>query len=204
MCPQSEREPAAVASEAPEFSPEEREFLLKVAHESLSAALKGTSFDRKPPSSHLTEKRAVFTTLRNHGQLRGCIGHVFPVLPLWQAVSETACAAAFDDPRFASVSADELPEISIEISVLSRLRPILPGDVVPGKHGLLVSRGERRGLLLPQVPVEWGWDREAFLSQTCLKAGLPPDCWAQGVDLQAFTAEVFGDPESTGTLPRTI
>jgi AmmeMemoRadiSam system protein A len=108
-------------------------------------------------------------------------------------VAETARSAAFDDPRFEPVTLDDAPELKIEISVLSPLKPIAPDDVVIGKHGLVVSYGNRRGLLLPQVPVEWGWNREAFLSQTCLKAGLASDAWLRGAELQAFAAEVFGE-----------
>jgi uncharacterized protein (TIGR00296 family) len=89
--------------------------------------------------------------------------------------------------------AEEAPELKVEISVLSLLQPIRPQEVQVGIHGLVVTYRGRRGLLLPQVPVEWGWDRETFLAQTCLKAGLPPDAWLQGAELQAFTAEVFGE-----------
>jgi AmmeMemoRadiSam system protein A len=112
---------------------------------------------------------------------------------LYRTVAEAARAAAFDDPRFQPVTPEEAPNLKVEISVLSALQPIVPEDVVVGKHGLVVIQGSRRGLLLPQVPVEWGWDRETFLSQTSVKAGLTPDAWRQGAELQAFTAEVFGE-----------
>jgi AmmeMemoRadiSam system protein A len=108
-------------------------------------------------------------------------------------VAETAQSAAFDDPRFPPVTPEEAPHLIVEISVLSPLRAIRPEEVVTGVHGLIVTQGGRRGLLLPQVPLEWNWNRETFLSQTCLKAGLPPDAWMQDVDLQSFTADVFGD-----------
>ena len=143
--------------------------------------------------------RGAFTTLHLRGRLRGCIGYVIPTHSLYRTVAETAQAAAFDDPRFPPVTAEEAPHLKVEISVLSPLQPIRPEEVVTGVHGLIVSKGGRRGLLLPQVPVEWGWDRETFLSQTCRKAGLPPDAWRQDIDLQAFTAEVFGE-ETPGTL----
>ena len=130
--------------------------------------------------------------------MRGCIGYVFPTEPLYLTVVETARAAALDDPRFVAVTAEEAPELKVEISVLSPLLPITPEEVEIGKHGLVVTLGNRRGLLLPQVPVEWNWDRETFLSQTCLKAGLSADAWVQNsghpaAELHAFTAEVFGE-----------
>jgi AmmeMemoRadiSam system protein A len=112
---------------------------------------------------------------------------------LYKTVADTARAAAFDDPRFDAVTPEEAPELKVEISVLSPLQPLGPDDVIVGKHGLLVTQGNRRGLLLPQVAVEWDWDRETFLSQTCLKAGLSADAWLQGAELQGFTAEVFGE-----------
>jgi AmmeMemoRadiSam system protein A len=115
------------------------------------------------------------------------------VAPLFKVVQECAVAAATEDPRFPPVSANELPSLRIEISVLTPLVPIRPEEVQVGRHGLMVSKGRMRGLLLPQVPVEWGWDREMFLDQTCVKAGLPPSAWRHGATLQAFTAEVFGE-----------
>src|SRR5664279_1733066 len=184
-----------------EYSQEERELLLQLAHRSIEAALAGRKLDLTPPSAHLGEMRGAFTTLHQGGKLRGCIGYVIPMHSLYRTVGETAQAAAFDDPRFQPVTDEEAHQLEIEISVLSPLRPIRPEEVVTGVHGLIVTKGGRRGLLLPQVPVEWHWDRETFLSQTCLKAGLPPDTWMQGIDLQAFTAEVFGE-ESPGQMSR--
>lgn len=195
MCPHSELESAAVVAEAPEYSAEERALLLNLAHRSIEAALAGRELDLMPPNPHLAEPRGAFTTLHLHGALRGCIGYVVAVHSLYHTVAETAQAAAFDDPRFAPVTGLEAPDLKIEVSVLSPLQPIRPEEVMVGKHGLVVSSGSRRGLLLPQVPVEWNWDRETFLAQTCLKAGLPPDAWQKGAELQAFTAEVFGEGE---------
>jgi AmmeMemoRadiSam system protein A len=194
MSPQSESaDPSSLISEAAEFSPDERKRLLRLAHESIEAELQERRVDVTPPSEHLAEYRGAFTTLHLRGKLRGCIGYVFPTQSLYRTVAETARSAAFDDPRFEPVTLDDVPELKIEISVLSPLKPIAPDDVVIGKHGLVVSYGNRRGLLLPQVPVEWGWNREAFLSQTCLKAGLASDAWLRGAELQAFAAEVFGE-----------
>ncbi len=199
MCPQSETSRRTLSpSGAPEYSADERSLLLRLAHQSIQAALDDRTLELSPLTPHLAEKRGVFTTLHLRGHLRGCIGYVFPTEPLYLTVAETARAAAFDDPRFAAVTAEESPELRVEISVLSPLRSIAPEEVEIGKHGLVVTLGNRRGLLLPQVPVEWGWDRETFLTQTCLKAGLPADAWVAtgqhpAADLQAFTAEVFGE-----------
>ena len=169
--------------------------MLELAHRSIEAALADRAIDTTPPTEHLAEARGVFTTLHLLGELRGCIGYVLPAGSLYQTVAETARAAAFDDPRFRPVTEEEAPHLKIEISVLSVPRPVRAQQVEVGKHGLIVTAGMRRGLLLPQVPTEWGWDRETFLSQTCVKAGLPPDAWQRGAELQAFTAEVFGEQE---------
>ena len=176
-----------------EYTPDERRFLLKLAHDSIEAALRHEEVDMTPPADHLAEKRGAFTTLHLNGELRGCVGYVFAVRPLVRTVAETALAAAFSDTRFPPVTPDEAPHLEIEISVLSPLQPIAPEDVELGKHGLVVTLGGRRGLLLPQVPVEYGWDRETFLAETCHKAGLPGDAWQHGATLEAFTAEVFGE-----------
>lgn len=176
-----------------EYSPEERRLLLQLAHTSIAARLRGEKPDVTPPNPHLAERRGAFTTLHSEGQLRGCIGYVFPVATLYETVAETAAAAAFEDPRFPPLQHEEAPRLQIEISVLSPLKRIAAGDVVIGKHGLVVTYEGHRGLLLPQVPVEWGWDRETFLQQTCMKAGVPPDAWKKGAELQAFTAEVFSE-----------
>jgi AmmeMemoRadiSam system protein A len=180
-------------SVAAEYSDSERQLLLDLAHRSIAAALRDDFLDTSPPNDHLAQQRGAFTTLHLHGKLRGCIGYVFPLNSLYRTVAETARAAAFDDPRFEPVTWDEAGQLRIEISVLSPLRPVRPEEVVVGVHGLVVQMGGRRGLLLPQVAVEWEWDRETFLSQTCLKAGLPPLSWRQVAELQAFTAEVFGE-----------
>jgi AmmeMemoRadiSam system protein A len=179
----------------PEYSPEERRTLLRIAHEAILSSL-GWKFPAEPAfSAHLREDRGVFTTLYLRGVLRGCVGYAMPVAPLHRAVAETARSAAFEDCRFAAVTASEAPELEVSISVLSPVFAIRPEQVEVGRHGLIISSGARRGLLLPQVPVECHWDREMFLAQTCRKAGLAMDSWREGADLQAFTAEVFGDPD---------
>ena len=195
MSPQSEPQTAVVSSQTCEYCAAERELLLKLAHQSIQSALEGRDrdLDLRPPTPHLAEPRGAFTTLHLHGKLRGCIGYILPVDSLYKIVIDTARAAAFEDPRFEPVALSDLPELKLEISVLSPPQPIRPEEVMVGRHGLIVSQGNRRGLLLPQVPMEWEWDRETFLAQTCLKAGLPPDAWQHGAQLQAFTAEVFGE-----------
>jgi len=176
-----------------EYSAEERKLLLRLAHESIRARLHGRSLDPPEPPAHLTEKRGAFTTLHIGAKLRGCIGHILAVNPLYLTVIETAFAAAFEDPRFLPVNEAEALQLQIEISVLSPLAPIAPEDIQVGRHGLLISHYGRRGLLLPQVPVEWGWDRERFLAETCRKAGLPSDSWQHGATIETFTAEVFSE-----------
>ena len=193
MSPSSEGSYTATATHSFEYSLEERELLLRLAHRSIEAALAERALDLNPPTAHLAEPRGAFTTLHLEGKLRGCIGYVVPVQPLYATIAEAARAAALEDPRFPAVTPAEAPLLKVEISVLSPLQAIRPEDVVIGQHGLVVSDGVRRGLLLPQVPVEWEWNRETFLAQTCLKAGLPPDAWLQAAQLQAFTAEVFGE-----------
>jgi AmmeMemoRadiSam system protein A len=178
---------------AGEYSSGERGILLRLAHESIEASLDAREIDLTPPTARLAEPRGAFTTLHLHGRLRGCVGYILANYPLWRTVAETAAAAAFDDTRFSPVTNDEAKELRIEISVLSPPAPITPKDVIVGQHGLIITYASRRGLLLPQVPVELGWDRETFLAQTCIKAGLSPDGWKRGAQIDAFTAEVFGE-----------
>lgn len=177
----------------PEYSHEERNLLLQLAHESILSALESREVAFSKFSPHLSEPRGVFTTLYYNGQLRGCVGFPAAVVPLYRAVIETAQAAASEDPRFRPVELDEARELKVSLSVLSTLQPISADAVEVGCHGLVISAAGRRGLLLPQVPVEHGWDRITFLEQTCLKAGLPANAWQQGAKIEAFTAEVFGD-----------
>jgi AmmeMemoRadiSam system protein A len=192
-----------------EYSAEERRWLLRLAHLSIRAAVSGKprhpTPPTAPPSPHLSEPRGAFTTLHEHGALRGCIGYIIATAPLDQTIRETARAAALEDPRFPPVTEAELDSLQLEISVLSPMFEIAPEDVVVGRHGLMVTHGGRRGLLLPQVAPEWGWDRETFLEQICHKAGLPPHilksgALKSGAKLEAFTAEVFGESEPGESL----
>jgi AmmeMemoRadiSam system protein A len=176
-----------------EYSPEERKILLGVAHEAILSTFEGREISLATSSQHLSQPRGAFTTLYCGGKLRGCVGYPAASLPLFRTVIETATAAAFDDPRFIPLTLEEAQDMAISISVLSPIKPISPDEVEVGRHGLLISDGARRGLLLPQVPVEHLWDRVTFLEQTCRKAGLPPEAWKHGASVEAFSAEVFGD-----------
>jgi len=190
--------PVSVESNPPEhssgeFSTEERTILLRLAHESILCALDEREIPLDPPSAHLAELRGAFTSLYLRDELRGCVGYVLPVSSVYRAVAETARAAAFEDTRFCPVTREEAPDLQIELSILSAPQPIAADAVEIGRHGLLISMAGRRGLLLPQVPVEHHWDRVTFLEQTCRKAGLPLDAWQKGANIEAFTAEVFGE-----------
>jgi AmmeMemoRadiSam system protein A len=200
MSPQPENAPssplasASVAgAESCEFSQEERKILLGLAHESIVSACDNREISLDPPSPHLAEPRGAFTTIYLRGQLRGCVGYVFPISSVYRTVAETARAAAFEDTRFCPVIREEVPELEVSLSILSPLEVIRPEQVEIGRHGLLISQHGCRGLLLPQVPIEHQWDRVTFLEQTCRKAGLPLDAWQKGAMIEAFTAEVFGD-----------
>lgn len=171
--------------------------LLEIARHAVEAGVRG----QPAPGTTVTEAPllqpgAAFVTLRRRGRLRGCIGYIEAVQPLHETVAQCAVSAACQDPRFDPVAPAELADLHLEISVLSPIHPLAdPRDVQVGQHGLLVTQGPRRGLLLPQVAVEYGWERETFLEQACLKAGLPADAWRRGATLQTFTAEIFAEPE---------
>jgi AmmeMemoRadiSam system protein A len=184
------RAPALLSAE---FSLAQKRALLGIAHRAILSVLQRQFFPEEPAPAGLSEPRGVFTTLYLHGQLRGCVGYALPVVALDRAVGETARAAAFEDSRFSPVTLEEALELEISLSVLSRLFPIHPEAIEVGRHGLVLSDGARRGLLLPQVPEENGWDRKTFLEQTCRKAGLPMDAWRKTATIEAFTAEVFSD-----------
>lgn len=156
---------------------------------------RGASF----PQS-LKEHRGAFVTLHKRGRLRGCIGYIQARKPLWETVVDNTVNAASGDPRFAPVDAGELPLLHIEISVLSPLVKLdRPEQVEVGTHGLYIVKGFSSGLLLPQVPLEQGWDRRMYLENLCLKAGLERDAYLRGAELYAFTAQVFGEPSGAGS-----
>lgn len=174
-----------------------RQALLTLARATVSAAV----CERPLPSwrrddPELSAHRAAFVTLRERatGDLRGCRGEIVAVRPLAESVIEGAVAAALDDPRFPPVREAELPGLQVEISVLSPMTATAPADVDVARHGVMITHRGRRGLLLPQVAAEMGWDREALLAGVCRKAGLPARAWQErGVELMTFEAEVWGE-----------
>ncbi|MGA3286829.1 MAG: AmmeMemoRadiSam system protein A [Bacteroidota bacterium] len=177
---------------------EEKRVLLKIARSSIQSALGGKPLPQKEyKSESLSRPSGVFVTLRIGENLRGCIGYVEPLFPLAQATQEAAVKAAMEDPRFMPMTLAELAGITIEISVLSPLSELHDKMKIEiGKHGLVIDAGFRRGLLLPQVAIEYGWDREQFLKHTALKAGLPFDAWKRNeVKLFTFTVEKFEESE---------
>ena len=173
---------------------EQRHHLLELARTSVRAQVSGGT-PAMGGATPLPEASGVFVTLKQHGELRGCLGTLQNRAGLAAEVIRCAADSASEDPRFPPVTPQELPALSLEISVLGPLEEIepRPDAFTIGEHGLVVEQGIRRGLLLPQVAVEWGWNNEQFLRQTCVKAGLPPEAWRQGARLYRFTAEVFGD-----------
>jgi AmmeMemoRadiSam system protein A len=176
------------------LSQDEKDYLKNLVRLRIAERLSGRrAAEPDPPTDRLREHFGAFVTLTLRGRLRGCIGHIMGDAPLFETIGEMAEAAAFGDPRFPPLSTREFADVTIEISILSPLIPCPdPNLVEVGRHGLLVSRGGQSGLLLPQVPVEWGWDREQFLDQTCVKAGLRPGCWKlPDTTLYWFEAEVF-------------
>jgi AmmeMemoRadiSam system protein A len=170
----------------------ERQHLLQVARQAVRVAAEtGRRYEPADSPERLREKRAVFVSLHKRGELRGCIGSTVARLPLDRAVADAASSAALEDPRFDPVTIAELPQIDVEISVLSPFEEIRPEEIVVGVHGLMISSDFARGLLLPQVAAERDWSAERFLEETCRKAGLPTGAWKHGVKIQGFTAEVF-------------
>jgi len=173
-----------------ELTPQQKKTLLTIARQTVETLIRTgrkPDFDVTDPA--LTKPGAAFVTLKKDGDLRGCIGHTEPRMPLWECVREMAVAAATEDPRFDRVRTDELGAIEYEISVLFPAVPVSDvNEIVVGRDGLIIQLGSRRGLLLPQVPVEWGWNRQQFLDHTARKAGLPMDAW-KNPDAKLFRFE---------------
>lgn len=197
--------------EPEELTIEDGELLVKLARESVEKHFIDETPDFSKVPEKLRRKGAAFVTIEKmigaKKQLRGCIGYVEPIKPLHMTVYEVALAAALEDPRFPPVRASELPFLTYEVSVLSPIRKLhgkpaeRPKRVKIGEMGLIAKRGFLSGLLLPQVPVEEGWDEETFLSYTCLKAGLKADCWLdESVDFYYFIARVFAEEYPNGRV----
>ena len=173
-----------------------RDYLLALARESIQSKLDHVDYPRNPPDkTELHRASGAFVTLKRSGQLRGCIGRMESDLPLWETVALMARAAAFEDPRFPPVAADELAGLDLEISVLTPFEPLEdPALLEVGKHGLLVEKGFYRGVLLPQVAVEQKWDAGEFLANVCLKASLPVDAWKDpDTTLFVFSAIIISE-----------
>ncbi|MFC1667298.1 AmmeMemoRadiSam system protein B [Candidatus Omnitrophota bacterium] len=177
---------------------EEKQKLIKIARFSIIETVTGkTQPEIEVTESRLRENCGAFVTIKKHGQLRGCIGYIVAAKPLYQTVKDVAKSAAVSDYRFSPVSKDELDDIELEISALTPLKRIKDvGEVKVGKHGLYMKRGFSTGLLLPQVPTEYNWDKETFLEHTCLKAGLPRTAWKdESTEIYIFSAEVFSEKD---------
>jgi AmmeMemoRadiSam system protein A len=169
--------------------------LVDLARRSVTAQVTGAGAPVMP-ALDLPDASGVFVTLTEHGELRGCLGTLQCRRGLAREVARSAADAARQDPRFPPVTAGELPDLSVEVSVLGPLEAIDPRDpdaITVGRHGLVAEQGSRRGLLLPQVATEWGWTTRQFLDHTCVKAGLPADAWEHGARISRFEAEVFGE-----------
>jgi len=175
----------------------EQTLLLRTAREAIAARLEKRRPVLPEPTEKLKTRCGAFVTLNKDGRLRGCIGFITAAKPLIQTVQEAAQASALEDPRFEPLQRGELERVRIEISVLSPLRPVASIDEIEvGRHGIVVRRGSRSGLLLPQVATEYGWDRDTFLTHTCYKAGLAGDCWRQpDTRIEIFSAVVFSEED---------
>ena len=180
----------------------EKQLLLTVARRTMTAAVRnGPSTEELPPEIIALECAGAFVTLRRSGRLRGCIGQIALKQATAELVAYSARAAALEDPRFEPVRVDELTEIEIELSILSPPEPVAPEQVEVGRHGLIVSQGFLRGVLLPQVAIEHRWGSLRFLQETCVKAGLEPNAWTDPeTHILAFTAQVFSESEIIGNI----
>lgn len=171
--------------------------LLVLARRAITAAVTQQPAPSLPALSADLGPCGAFVSLHVSGRLRGCIGMIEAPGPLAETVLRCAAAAAIEDPRFDPVTIAEVPNLEIEVSVLSPLRAARPEEVEPGKHGLRIRQGYRSGLLLPQVATRYSWSRERFLEETCHKAGLPRDAWRDPeTRIEVFTAEVFSEADS--------
>lgn len=177
------------------LDPEEERHLLALARRSIETFLRtGRRLRPEPGSAKLSAARGAFVTLKVDGELRGCIGYPLPHKPLIETVAEMAVAAASQDYRFPPLRIEELPRTKIEISVLTLPQPVKEvKEIEVGRHGLIVSKGISRGLLLPQVPGEYGWDLETYLRHGCLKAGLEENEWKKDARIEVFEAQVFSE-----------
>jgi uncharacterized protein len=177
------------------ISRKEKKLLLEIARNAIVSHYENSVIPaREETEPLLQEKRGCFVCIKINGKLRGCIGSFVSDQPLYQLVREMAVSAATRDPRFYPMSKQELGESNLEISILTSLQKVSAIDeIVPGKHGLYIEKNTARGVLLPQVASEYGWDRETFLCQTSIKAGMQADAWKEGAGIYIFGAEVFNE-----------
>lgn len=199
-----------------QLSLEEGKFLVQLARNAVEKYLKSKKRISVPEgtSEKLLQPCGVFVTINTirhkEKELRGCIGYPYPTTPLAQAVIESAISSATQDPRFYPLSLSELDTVVFEVSVLTPPQIIIvkkpnehPSKIKVGEDGLIVEKGMFKGLLLPQVPVEWKWDEEEFLCQCCIKAGLPPDCWLlKDTKIYKFQAIIFEEEKPRGEVKR--
>lgn len=181
-----------------ELNAQEKKVLLTIAREAIVKVVKtGEEYIEPREEKRLNQRNGCFVTIKQQGQLRGCIGNFQSELPLFKEVSKMALASATQDPRFYPLRESDLEDFSLEISVLSPLQKIDDVEEIEvGKHGIYLEKGFHRGVLLPQVASEYGWDRETFLQQTCLKAGLPTNAWqADDTEVYIFSAQIFGEKD---------
>lgn len=179
-----------------ELNPTEKAVLLEIARKAIENGVRtGRIYIEPREEKSLNNRSGCFVTIKQDGKLRGCIGNFQSELPLFKEVAEMAVASATKDPRFYPMKEEDLGNFALEISVLSPLRKIDDiAEIEVGKHGIYLEKGYYRGVLLPQVAVEYGWNREEFLSQTCLKAGLPTDSWqTEDAEIYIFCAQIFGE-----------
>ena len=177
------------------LSTENKKLLLKIAREAIVSSIENGSIPRlEVPGPDLQENRGCFACIKIQGKLRGCIGNFKSDKPLYQLVQEMAVSAATHDPRFYPIKKADLAHVKLELSILTPLRKITSiEEIEVGVHGLYIEKNYSRGVLLPQVAVEYGWDRDTFLSQTSMKAGMKPDDWKEGADIYVFSADVFSE-----------
>ena len=193
------------------FNQEDGEFAVKIARKAIESSVKGEKIDVEDCPEKFKRKMGAFVTINRYPseELRGCIGYPEPVYPLKEAIIKGADNAT-RDPRFSPLSEDELDSIVVEVSLLTPPEKVdyddpseLPKKVICGKHGLIASKGSRRGLLLPQVSVDQNWDEQQFLTHTCRKAGLHPDEWRNGdCEIEVFEGVIFKEKEPYGEIVR--
>jgi uncharacterized protein len=181
-----------------ELNAKEKAALLNIARKAIETYVcTSKNYIEPREEKALNRRNGCFVSIKQGGQLRGCIGNFQSELPLFREVAEMAIASASKDPRFYPLKEEDLQDITLEISVLSPLKKSDSIDQIEiGKHGIYLEKGYYRGVLLPQVAAEYGWDRETFLSQTCLKAGLPANAWqAEDTEIYIFSAQIFSDKQ---------